>query len=177
MNPTAPAFTSHRIWDFSSQIVRDLAVEGGNCQVVDRALLIGQRENHAARRTGSRHLFVRHKLIHGIGLPEVTVRKVLVGHRLARGLCAGQGRRKVLVELHEDLIPIIREPRLVFNQPAAVADVLADPAVLRVVKVVDDFSGPGCVVRRIARILDRLAQPAAGVPLVHRNVRVAVRNP
>ena len=25
MNPTAPAFTSHRIWDFSSQIVRDLA--------------------------------------------------------------------------------------------------------------------------------------------------------
>ena len=88
------------------------------------------------------------------------MRKVRVGH-LNR---PGDGRRKTLVELQNDLVSIIREPHLMFNQPAAIANILADPAVLGVVKIVDDFVGVAAAVGRPVAVLDGLLQPAPARP-------------
>jgi hypothetical protein len=111
------------------------------CQIADRALLVGQRPNDVpggaeivastaltlalSRRERGQGL-IRHQLIHGVRLPEVTVGEVgngqgrnLIRAALTPSPSPACGRGEISLELQHDLIAIVDKADGVVNHAVA----------------------------------------------------------
>jgi len=77
----------------------------------------------------------------------------------------------ILIELQYDLVAIVDESGLRVNHAVAVeVDIFADPAVFRVVEVIDHLGS----IAAIFGVIGDLRQPVASIPRVLRDLRVAV---
>jgi len=170
--PTSPTDQAALRWiafadDLSEAVADDMVNNARNAcdgvplgKITDRPLPISERPKHFIAYDAAAvqvRPFVGHQLIHGVGLPEVAVRKTGTRHRTTA----------VLLELQDDLVAVVGEADLMLR--AIGVDVLANPPVLDIIQVIHNL-------RRIAaedRPVGDFGQAIPVIPGVLRDVRVA----